>query len=266
MQWRRWCLGTNPRTKLTMQYGLCHLSIVALRQEPSDRSELTSQILYGESFKVLEHRKSWSRIRLFFDGYEGWVDNKQFQFIEKSEYVQLSSARELLCYDLVNFIANHNQHLHPIVMGSLVNPCKVLNHTFDGEGVAGAKDKTKLIETALLYLNTPYLWGGKTPFGIDCSGFTQMVYRLNGFKLLRDASQQATQGEALSFIEESEAGDLAFFDNNEGDIIHVGIIMENHHIIHAHGKVRIDRIDHSGIYNVDTKTHSHKLRVIKSIV
>ena len=249
-----------------MQYGLCHLSIVALRQEPSDRSELTSQVLYGECFKVLEYRKSWSRIRLSFDNYEGWMDNKQFLLIEKSDYTQLTSERELLSHDLVNFITDQNQQLHPIVMGSLVNPCKILNHTFDGEGVTGAKDKSKLIETALLYLNTPYLWGGKTPFGIDCSGFTQMVYRLNGFDLLRDASQQATQGDALSFIEESEPGDLAFFDNHEGAIVHVGIIMENHHIIHAHGKVRIDRLDHSGIYNVDTNTHSHKLRVIKSIV
>jgi len=130
----------------------------------------------------------------------------------------------------------------------------------------GVRDKTKLIETALLYLNTPYLWGGKTPFGIDCSGFTQMVYRLNGFKLLRDASEQATQGDALSFIEESSPGDLAFFDNKEGDIIHVGIIMENNHIIHAHGKVRIDRLDHSGIFNVETRKHSHKLRVIKRVI
>jgi len=115
-------------------------------------------------------------------------------------------------------------------------------------------------------LNAPYLWGGKTPFGIDCSGFTQMVYKLNGYNLLRDASQQATQGIPLSFIEESEPGDLAFFDNNEGLITHVGIIMENNYIIHAHGKVRIDRLDHSGIYNVDKKTHTHKLRVIKKVI
>ena len=151
-------------------------------------------------------------------------------------------------------------------MGSVLSAQSLLHHNFDGETLIGQKKKNQLIETALLYLNTHYIWGGKTPFGIDCSGFTQMVYRLNGYKLLRDASQQATQGDALSFIEESSPGDLAFFDNNEGDIIHVGIIMENHYIIHAHGKVRIDRLDHSGIYNVDTKTHSHKLRVIKSIV
>ena len=123
-----------------------------------------------------------------------------------------------------------------------------------------------MLETAYLYLNSPYLWGGKTPFGIDCSGFTQMVYRLNGYHLFRDASQQAKQGEALSFIEESEPGDLAFFDNAEGEIIHVGIIMRDNYIIHAHGKVRIDRIDHSGIFNVDSNQYSHNLRVIKKII
>ena len=249
-----------------MQYGLCNLSIVALRNEPSDKSELTSQVLYGELFKVLEHRKKWSRIRLSYDSYEGWIDNKQFQFIEENDYKTYTTKKEQLCSDLVHFITDKEHKLQPIVMGSVLSAQSLLHHNFDGETLIGQKKKNQLIETALLYLNTPYLWGGKTPFGIDCSGFTQMVYRLNGYKLLRDASQQATQGDALSFIEESSPGDLAFFDNNEGDIIHVGIIMENHYIIHAHGKVRIDRLDHSGIYNVNTKTHSHKLRVIKSIV
>ena len=168
--------------------------------------------------------------------------------------------------DLVDFITTQKQHLHPILLGATLNGLSYLKHTFEGTASVGLKDKTKLIDTAILYLNTPYLWGGKTPFGIDCSGFVQMVYKLNGFNILRDASQQASQGDALSFIEESEPGDLAFFDNNEGDIIHVGIIMKDHKIIHAHGKVRIDLLDQSGIYNVDTKTHSHKLRVIKKII
>ena len=127
-------------------------------------------------------------------------------------------------------------------------------------------DKYELIQKAYQFLNTPYLWGGKTPFGIDCSGFTQLVYKICGHSLLRDAKDQATQGEVLSFIEESEPGDLAFFDNEEGNIVHVGIIMNDYNIIHAHGKVRIDTLDHSGIYNVDTKTHTHKLRVIKKII
>ena len=249
-----------------MQYGLCYLSVVALRSEASDSSELVSQVLYGDHFKVLEHRKSWSRIRLGFDKYEGWIDNKQFQFIEESEYKELHKSAPLMATDLVDFITNDKQQLHPILLGAALNGLSYLKHSFEGEAAIGTKDKSKLVDTAISYLNTPYLWGGKTPFGIDCSGFVQMVYKLNGFKILRDASQQASQGDALSFIEESEPGDLAFFDNNEGDIIHVGIIMEDHHIIHAHGKVRIDLLDQSGIYNVDTKTHSHKLRVIKKII
>ena len=117
-----------------------------------------------------------------------------------------------------------------------------------------------------MYLNTPYLWGGRSPFGIDCSGFTQMVYKINGISLKRDASEQAQEGETLSFIEESEAGDLVFFDDKEGNITHVGLLLEKHNIIHAYGTVRIDKIDQTGIFNSETQTHSHKLRLIKKIM
>ncbi|MFV0541822.1 MAG: NlpC/P60 family protein [Aestuariibaculum sp.] len=249
-----------------MQYGICNLSIVPLRLEPSDSCELISQVLYGDIFKVLEQRKKWSKIRIAFDKYEGWIDNKQYVEITEEQYKHLEKAPQKLVGDLVEFIEDTNQQLYPITLGASLNGLSLLNHKHDGTITTGKNTKENIVKTSFLYLNTPYLWGGKTPFGIDCSGFTQMVYKLNGYKLLRDASQQATQGEALSFIEESEAGDLAFFDNNEGIITHVGIIMDNNYIIHAHGKVRIDRLDHSGIYNVDKKIHTHKLRVIKKIV
>ena len=249
-----------------MQYGVCNLSIVPLRIEPSDASELISQVLYGEHFKVLEQRKKWSKIRLAFDTYEGWIDNKQYVEISEDLYTNLDNEHPKLSTDLVEFVNDKNDHLYPIPLGSTLNSLHILNHTHDGEVTNTIRPKTNLINTAFMYLNAPYLWGGKTPFGIDCSGFTQMVYKLNGYKILRDASQQATQGEPLSFIEESEAGDLAFFDNIEGQIVHVGIIMNDNYIIHAHGKIRIDRLDHSGIYNVDTKMHTHKLRVIKKII
>ncbi len=249
-----------------MQYAICHLSIVPLRDTPSDRSELVSQILYGELFKVIEERKNWSKIRLAFDSYEGWIDNKQYLKIPEEEYVSLNNETPRLSTDLVEFIEDNSNQLFPIPLGATLNGLSLLNHCYDGSSIHSKTSKSNIIQTAFLYLNSPYLWGGKTPFGIDCSGFTQMVYKLNGYELLRDASQQASQGEALSFIEESEQGDLAFFDNDEGVIIHVGIIMKDNYIIHAHGKVRIDRLDHSGIYNVDKKMHTHKLRVIKKII
>ncbi|MDC3260875.1 C40 family peptidase [uncultured Winogradskyella sp.] len=249
-----------------MQYGICNLGIVPMRYEADDKSELVSQMLYGEYFKVLEKRKKWSRIRISYDKYEAWVDNKQYQEISEKNYKSLVNEQPLLSTDLLEYISDKNRNILTIPLGATLNGLKLLNHSFEGNNQSVINDKTKLIKTAFLYLNSPYLWGGKTPFGIDCSGFTQMVYRINGHKLRRDASQQAKQGEALSFIEESEPGDLAFFDNSEGNIIHVGIIMEDNYIIHAHGKVRIDRLDHSGIYNAETNTHTHKLRVIKKII
>jgi len=256
-----------------MNYGICNLSIIPLRIEPNDASEMISQVLFGEYFKVLEIRKKWSKIRLAFDNYEGWVDNKQFEEISEDTYFEIHNSDTNLAAELIDFTTDENQNFLTIPVGANLpfysNQNLVLNTTnyhYEGEVFSENKSKEYLIEIAYKYLNTPYLWGGKTPFGIDCSGFTQMVYKLCGYKLLRDASQQATQGEVLSFIEESEPGDLAFFDNNEGEITHVGIIMKDNYIIHAHGKVRIDRIDHSGIFNVDIQRHTHKLRVIKKII
>ncbi|MFL0352478.1 C40 family peptidase [Xanthomarina sp. GH4-25] len=249
-----------------MQYGICNLSIVPLRLEPTDTSELVSQVLYGDYFKVLEQRKSWSKIRLGFDTYEGWIDNKQYLEISEVAYKSIHEEFPILSNNLVEFVEDKELQLYAIPLGASLNGLSLLGHTHEGQVIKERMPKSSILETAFMYLNAPYLWGGKTPFGIDCSGFTQMVYKLSGYKLLRDASQQATQGEALSFIEESEPGDLAFFDNSEGQIVHVGIIMKDNYIIHAHGKVRIDRLDHSGIYNHDKRMHTHKLRVIKKVI
>lgn len=252
-------------------FGICNLAIIPLRAESSDRSEIVSQVLFGEHFEVLEQQQQWARIKLQYDGYEGWIDAKQFQSISEVDFRQLSVDAIILNSDLVEYITSPNNLLMPIPLGaslSFLNHSEINTAGFDFEGmkISGIKPKSNFINTAFMYLNAPYLWGGKTPFGIDCSGFTQMVYKLNGYRLKRDASQQATEGEALSFIEESEPGDLAFFDNEEGKIIHVGIIMDNNYIIHSSGKVRIDRLDHLGIYNAETNRHTHKLRVIKKMI
>ncbi|MEN9449080.1 MAG: hypothetical protein RJA25_2370 [Bacteroidota bacterium] len=252
-------------------FGICNLANIPLRIEPSDRSELVSQVLFGEHFSILEHTSKWSKIHLDYDDYEGWVDNKQFATITKEQFEQLSQDTIVLNNDLIEYITSPANLLIPIPLGASLSflnyeAINTKNFSFEGLKTSGIKPKDHLINTAFMYLNAPYLWGGKTPFGIDCSGFTQMVYKLNGYPLFRDASQQANQGEALSFIEESEPGDLAFFDNEEGNIVHVGIIMNDNYIIHASGKVRIDRLDHLGIYNADENKHTHKLRVIKKII
>ncbi len=252
-------------------FGICNLAIIPIRIEPSDKSEIVSQVLFGEHFEILEQLKQWSKIKLQYDDYEGWMDSKQYQVISESDFNQLSKEAIILNGDLVEYIIAPNNLLLPIPLGaslSFLNNSEInlLNYNFEGTKISGIKPKECIINTAFMYLNAPYLWGGKNPFGIDCSGFTQMVYKLNGYKLMRDASQQSKQGEALSFIEESEPGDLAFFDNDDGNIIHVGIIMENNYIIHASGKVRIDRLDHLGIYNAEANKHTHKLRVIKKII
>nr|WP_246516287.1 C40 family peptidase [Aequorivita echinoideorum] len=237
-----------------------------MRAEPSDSSEMVTQVLYGEHFKILELRKKWCRIRLAFDNYEGWLDTKQYLNISEEDYNHFQLLPARLSAEIVDIVTSSENQPLTICLGSTVSISGFMEHHFEGKFISETLPKKNLINTALQYLNAPYLWGGKTPFGIDCSGFTQMVYKMNGHKLLRDASQQATQGEALSFIEESEPGDLAFFDNEEGKITHVGIIMEDNYIIHAHGKVRIDRLDHSGIFNYDVRNHTHKLRVIKRII
>lgn len=252
-------------------FGICNLAIVSLRAEASDKSEQVSQLLFGEHFKIIELTAKWAQVELAYDGYIGWIDSKQFQPITQESYLLLNELPNVLNADLIEYINTPNNQLMPISLGAslsfLENETINFNKlSFDGMKVCGIKPKSDLIKTAFIYLNAPYLWGGKSPFGIDCSGFTQMVFKLNGYHLFRDASQQVNQGDSLSFIEESEPGDLAFFDNEEGKIIHVGIMLENNYIIHASGKVRIDRLDHLGIYNADINRHTHKLRVIKKII
>ena len=172
-------------------------------------------------------------------------------------------------------IRESDQSIIPVLLGSSLpfyaeSHFKIGKEVYAFEGQAQIKAEKKnielLVQNAMMYINTPYLWGGRHPFGIDCSGLVQICYKMIGINLPRDAYQQALKGHALSFIEESQAGDLAFFDNEDGRIIHVGILLEDNYIIHASGKVRIDRIDHQGIYNNDHRDYSHRLRIIKRII
>ena len=256
-----------------MNFGICILNAIPLREEANDKSEMVSQILFGETFTITDSENKWVKIILDFDQYEGWVHINQINSLDENEYDKIKNNNSYTLNDLITFVSDQNNNLQTISLGASLpffkdNTFQIIDQKYDLEGVVNHSEtlKSELVRTAHMYLNTPYLWGGRTPFGIDCSGFTQMVYKINGYKLFRDPFQQASQGEVLSFIEESEPGDLAFFDDEEGEIIHVGIILDNNYIIHCDGKVRIDRLDHSGIYNVDTKRHTHKLRIMKKVI
>jgi len=258
-----------------MKFGVCHLSVVPCRFEPFDTSEMVTQLLFGETVKIYEEKKKdWRRARTAADDYECWIDIKQVTIISEEEFNQIN--QQSVSGELIHVAEDKaNEVFTPIVLGSSLPEFKdgklkigEQSIEFSGNVIDTSKtiDKSHIVQHALMYLNSPYLWGGRSPFGIDCSGFTQVVYKLNGYQLPRDASQQAEIGQTLSFIEESESGDLAFFDNEDGNIIHVGIMLEDNYIIHAAGKVRIDKIDHQGIFNVDTGDYSHRLRLIKKVL
>lgn len=254
-------------------FGICNLSIIPVRKEPADKSELVSQLLFGEMVEILSTQKTWRKVKILYDGYEGWVDSKQFASITESEMLKIKETKTTISSDLVQLAIWNKNQICPLVIGSSLPLYKdhkfVIGDTdyvFEGNVIFHDKvQPERVLENAYMYLNAPYLWGGRSPFGIDCSGFTQMVFKLCGQPIPRDAWQQAETGMIINLVDEAKDGDLAFFDNSEGKITHVGIIIPGNHIIHASGKVRIDRLDHQGIYNVETKSYSHNLRVIKRI-
>ena len=247
-----------------MKFGICNISIVPLRKERSQKSEMISQLLYGETFEILEFSENWSHIKMTFDNYKGWIKNNQYVEIGNRKFKEFDESN--YCLDLVEFVESPEKKLKIIVMGSNVSNAGILNDKFDGNFSNNKKKKDEAVKIALSLINTPYLWGGRSPFGIDCSGFSQLAYKMIGVNIPRDAKDQAEIGSTLSFIDESQAGDLAFFHDEEDKIIHVGIILKDNYIIHASGKVRIDRLDQTGIYNNELNTHTHKLRFIKKII
>ena len=250
-----------------MEYGISNLSIIPLRAEPSDRSEQVSQVLFGEIFEITEWKENWVKIIAAYDSYEGWIARQQFVMLGHMAYRNFKQSPPLLTYRAITQawkIVNNSVMYLPI--GSSLSflegtTCYLGNERFEIIGVIGENEN--LFASAISFLNAPYLWGGRTHFGIDCSGFTQTVFRLQGISLLRDAHLQAKQGHDVHSINETRLGDLAFFDNAEGRIVHVGILLGNGKIIHASGRVKIDSIDEKGIYSEESNRYTHKLTSIK---
>lgn len=252
---------------------ICFLSVIPIRANASHSSEMVSQILFGEVFRILEKKGEWLFIETEYDSYTGWIDEKQALIIdanqtERSGFVTLDVTTMALK-------GEHKQVFY-LPTGSCLpfydeGKCRIGDDSYqiisNNVLVPNPEDFiADVAEIAKHFLNVPYLWGGRTHFGIDCSGFSQIVFKILGIKIKRDASQQAEQGTLVDFLSEAKTGDLAFFDNEEGRITHVGIMLNNSQIIHASGRVKIDRIDNQGIFSTDLKKYSHKLRIIKRFI
>ena len=254
--------------------GICRLSVVQVRASSSDKAEVVTQLLFGDHYTItgISDDGNWYRVQIYYDKYEGWIDAKQHTDISEAYFEQINNADYKVCTDITSTILYKKHHTN-IVIGSILpistNELFKIEEqlAFNGEAksLGSKRDSDFLKQTALKYLNAPYQWGGRSPFGIDCSGFTQNVFRICGYDLQRDAWQQEKSGQKVE-LEEAQLGDLAFFKNKENNIVHVGIILEDNHIIHASGKVRIDSLTKDGIINVDTSKLSHTLVGIKRLL
>ncbi len=235
--------------------GICQLSCIAIRKEPNSASEMTSQLLFGEVFLIVAQEESWTRIMCDYDGYEGWISTAQLSYLKPDSFWAKFDYRVQTEFLLPT---DSGGQTIQTMMGSSVRR--------NGHQPTLLPKPENLVATAKSYLNAPYQWGGRSLFGIDCSGFMQVVFKICGVKLLRDAYQQASQGQAVDSLDEVRMGDLAFFENDKNCITHVGMMLGPGQIIHASGKVKIETIDSQGIYSKEQMKHTHQLHSIRRIL
>lgn len=253
-----------------LKHAICYLSVAPVRKTPSDTAEMVTQLMFGDLCNIIGVTEdgNWLNIRIEFDGYEGWVDPKQLKLLEEVVYLRYLTEEPHYLLEGPVRIAFQNHFAH-LSLGSYLpryekGDFEVRQKRIPVTGQVGLAKKTDIIAIADMFLGVPYLWGGKSQFGIDCSGLVQQVFKVCGKTLPRDAYEQATCGDDVAF-ENLKAGDLAFFKNEEGKVNHVGIVMDFSNIIHAHGKVRIDLLDKKGIFNTNKKYYSHQFAFAKRI-
>ncbi|GAB1403546.1 MAG: NlpC/P60 family protein [Lentimicrobiaceae bacterium] len=257
-----------------MTGGICFLSLVAVRSRPAETADMVNQLLFGDLFELIEQQGSWLFIRTLHDQYTGWCNQNQLTLLNNETLEVLLQSS----YELVNSpVATLGSSGQPPLFLTFGSKLYVLSSGgFAGpqgsyalhEGMCQSSksfDQSEMNEMAISWLKVPYLWGGRSPFGVDCSGFIQLLFAIFGIALKRDARDQVLQGQLVGLIEESQAGDVAFFDDDEGNIVHTGLITGSGSIIHASGCVRLDHLDHHGIYDKSIGKYTHKLRTIRRI-
>lgn len=259
-------------------FGIINQSLAPLRAEPFERSEMISQLIFGETFSIVEKHREWLRVNVSYDNYEGWIDTKLCEVIDEEQMNLLTidgASRLATCL----FSTTKQGCEHPIKLcpgavlysfDKTMGTHSLVNEIYKTQSTPFAKEDDNqadtLLEVLRPFMNAPYLWGGRSPYGIDCSGLVQVAYKIMGYKIPRDASQQVLNGETIDFLNLTKPGDLAFFDDEEGNIVHVGIILHNNKIVHSSGHVKVDLLDQQGVYSTSQKKYTHKLRVIKRVL
>lgn len=259
-------------------------SVVPVRTEPREGAEQSTQMLFGELCSVLEQKPRWNRVKLNLDGQEGWVDAKMITPMSDEEYRTYSkalSSAATVVFPMAYAVSENNGQTIPLSAGTKITNYQI--QITNGASIArfevlgvGFRIDPNMVRTAPLemnqenllqavrfFLNIPYLWGGKNAMGMDCSGFTQTVMGLFGKYLLRNASEQVTQGEAVASLGEAQAGDLVFFDHEDGKISHVGIVIDSERVIHCSGRVKVEKLDESGIFSAERGEYTHHLVAIR---
>lgn len=255
--------------------GICRLGIIPVRAKSNDQAEMVSQLIFGDHYSVndISSDGRWANIIIEYDQYDGWIDIKQHTEISEDYFNHLNNTDFKISTDLTSTILYKKRYLQ-IVIGSVLpissNELFEIHEQFAFNGASkniGDRQGFEFLKLMVeKYMNAPYLWGGKTPFGIDCSGLIQQIFKLSGHALKRNANQQYQQGTIIASLTEAKPGDLAFFRNENNHISHVGIIMEDQDFIHASGYVRKDKLDENGIYNEELSTYTHNLDSIKRIL
>jgi len=261
---------------LPLAYAYCNVSVMPVRKEPFHSAEQTSQMLFGEKAEIIEvNNREWARIHCSWDGYEGWCKQSQLATTLKKEYRKEVKYMAGSHADRLILPSGEMQlPLGSTLSGLKAGKMKVVNEVgkFKGKKIQfkdAVLSAASFADMAMRYRYAPYEWGGRSIEGIDCSGLVQMAFKLCNYSFPRDAAQQAQEGELVDFLQHAVCGDLAFFDNKEGKIVHVGILLDNQSIIHATdtaGRVVVDRIDQAGIISTTLKMRTHNLRFVKRII